>query len=491
MVAGVTTPYSTVAPMFGPAPAWVPPAEQERYLSYGVYENIYWNRPETFKVVVRGAEDKPIYVPTGRTIVDTTNRYVATGFSFTVHPAFGTDAEKALAQQTFEDFFDREKFASKFVSNKRFGLIRGDWLWHLFADPDKPEGRRLSIQAVDPGSYFPVYAPNDPDKLIRVHLVDQYLNEKGEERLKRLTYDKDPETGAITVSEGVFKLDNWYDTPKPEVVIQPPTLLPPEITTIPVYHVKNFEEPGNPFGSSELRGLERIMSAVNQAISDEDIALALEGLGVYATDGGGPVDEDGNDTDWVLGPGEVVENAINFRRVNGVNTLGPYGEHIERLVQFMEEASATPKVAIGKVDVQVAESGVALHLQMGPMLSKADEKDLEVVGVHKQMFFDLRTWFRLYENINLDNVRIIPTLGDKLPVNKSKEIDLILTLVRDGIMSRETARPLLAKYGYVFAANEQELVDNEARATAAAFAGPGTPGAQDDLTTENRIGTEL
>lgn len=492
MAAGDTTPYSTVAPLFGALPSWVPTLEQERIESYRVYEDIYWNNPGVFKVIARGAEDKPIYVPTGRTIVDTTNRYVGTGFNFMVDPLVGTPAEREAATLAFTALFAREKMKSKYAANKRYGLIRGDWLWHIVADPEKPEGKRISIYAVDPGSWFPVYDDNNLDHLIKIHLVEQFLNEKNEVRLKRLTYEWDPAgSGQILMSEGVWKLDKWFTPENPEVVITPPTLLPAEITSFPVYNIKNFEEPGNPYGSSELRGLERIMQAVNQAVSDEDIALALEGLGVYATDGGGPVDEDGNETDWILGPGEVVENGLNFRRVSGVSSLEPYTDHINRLITFMQEASATPAVAIGKVDVQVAESGIALALQMGPMLSKAIEKDQEILDVHTQMFYDLRAWFQVYEGINLQNVSVLPVLGDKLPLNKEKEVNLILSLVNSGLMSKETARPLLAKYGYVFAPNENDLITEESKQAASVFAEAGLPpGAEEESADAGRLAAE-
>lgn len=473
-----TTPYSTIAPLLGVLPSWVPAFEQQRIQSYAIYEDIYWTNPNTFKVVQRGSDDEPIYVPTGRTIVDTTNRYVGVGFNFSVDPLLGSPAEQAAATLAFTALFAREGMRSKYASNKRYGLIRGDWIWHIVADPAKPEGSRISIHAADPASMFKVYADDNLDKVVKIHLVEQFVNDKDEVRLKRLTYEYDPAgSGLIQMSEGVFEItpDKWYGALNPEVVITPPTLLPAEITAFPVYHIKNFEEPGNPYGSSELRGLERIMSAVNQAMSDEDIALALEGLGVYATDGGGPVDEDGNDTDWVIGPGRVVENGLNFRRVSGVGNLDPYGDHIGRLVNFMKEASATPDAAIGKVDVQVAESGIALLLQLGPMLSKAEEKDLAILDVHTQMFFDLRQWFKVYEGIGMDNVSIIPILGPKIPPNKKQEIDIILGFVRDGIMSKQTARPLLAKFGYVFAENENDLVTDESAQAASVFAEAGVP----------------
>lgn len=475
--ASTTTPYSTVAPFFGATPAYVRTEDAERINSYLTFEQIYWNDPNAYKVVGRGDDFDSIYVPNGRTIVDTTNRYVASGFGYSVvagtDPAtgnpIGTPEQIALAQSIMANWFKRERFLSKFAMNKRYGMIRGDWLWHIIADPLKLEGTRISVDAVDPGSWFPVFDDNDPDKIIRMHLVDVFFNEAGDKRLKRLTYDKDPETGLITMSEAVYELDGWWKIDaEPELIVTPPTALPAEIMHFPIYHIPNTEEPANPYGSSELRGVERIIQAVSQAVTDEDLALALEGLGVYATDGGGPVDEEGDDAPWHIYPGAVLENAAGFKRVNGVSSLAPYDSHVTRLLNFLKQASSTPDVAVGNVDVQVAESGVALALQMGPMLAKAAEKDTVIVDVHTQMFYDLKTWFKIYEGWDILAVDIVPTLGDKLPVNVDKEIERAIKMIDAGLWSSLTAREELAKKGIVFAVDEDARVSTEKAATAAA-----------------------
>lgn len=462
---GITTPYSTVQPMFGPLPGWVPPLEQQRIESYRVYEDIYWNNPDTFKLTARGSEDRPIYVPTGRTIVDTTNRYVGTGFDFLVDPTIGGDDAKALATKAFTRLFRREKFKSRYAMNKRYGLIRGDWLWHIVADPLKAPGTRISIKAIDPGAWFPVYQDDDLDRLVKIHIAEQFVY-PGDTKVwvKRLTYERLP-SGQIQASEGIFDLKDWDLSGSPEEVTLPPTTLDPRITAFPVYHIKNFEEPQNPYGSSELRGLERVMAAVNQAVSDQDLALALQGLGLYATDGAGPVDEEGNDIPWQLGPGQVVENALGFKRIDGIGSVQPSLDHIGMLVNFMKEASATPDAAIGKVDVQVAESGVALLLQLGPMLAKAEEKDQEIIDVHTQMFFDLKNWFLVYEGENFVEADVLPLLGSKIPINRDKEIQFVLDMIAAKVMSAQTGRERLAVLGYKFEENEAVIIAQEAALT--------------------------
>lgn len=472
---GLFTPYSTAQPLFGALPSWITNLlDQQRILSYQVYEEIYWNVPETFKLTARGSEDSPIYIPTGRTIIDTTNRYVGAKFNFAVDPAFGTPNDQAALQLAFRSLFARERFRSQFAANKRFGLIRGDWLWHITADPAKPAGSRLTIRPVDPASYFPIYDEDDIDRIVGCHLVDQFLDDSDNNRpkIRRQTYRKTI-SGGVSVEEGIFELDKW-EGPQfaPQRVVQPLRMLPAQITALPVYHVKNFEEPGNPFGSSELRGIERIMAAINQSVSDEELALALEGLGMYATDSGAPVDDEGNDTDWILGPGRVVEleEGKSWTRVDGIGSVAPYQNHIDMLVNFLHEASATPDVARGKVDVKVAESGVSLLLQMGPMLGKAEEKDIIIDDVHLQMFFDItRGWLPAYEAQSFGDALVIPTFGDKLPVNRAQKFTELNDMLTHRVISAGFYRAEATKLGYVFPEDiGVDVVEEQAALTEAA-----------------------
>lgn len=450
------TPYSTGVELFGTKPNWIPwELDVLRIQSYQTYEEIYWNVPDIFKVALRGTNNSPIYIPSARTIIDTTHRYTAPRFGVaTVDGVSGqpsVDSTASLVALTA--LMRRERFRSKFNGNKRYGLIRGDAIWHVTADENKVVGSRLTITALDPGMYFPIPDENDVDRIIGVHLVEHMETADGP-RIRRLTYRK-TEAGGITVEEGMFEIDKWGGPDARAVqVIRPPTDLPMNITSIPVYHIKNFEEPGNPFGSSEIRGLERIMSAVNQTVSDEDLALALEGIGMYATDSSHPVDpETGKRVPWQLGPGRVVHyDGEKFDRISGVSNLATsYGAHYIRLWEALKQASSTPDIAIGAVDVQVAASGIALALQLGPMLAKSGEKDELILDVHNQMFFDIvNMWFPAYEQLSFEGVMVNCVTGDAVPVDRQARFTELNDMLDRGVIDTEYYRIEASKLGYVF-----------------------------------------
>jgi hypothetical protein len=469
------TPYSTLAGLLPAAPTWPPTTvDQQRVLSYEVYEKIYWTAPAVFKLSMRGTEDKPIYVPSGRTIVETTHRYLCPDFSVNVIDRLGSETTEsvAAAQIVLDEFFRREQFLSKFNGAKRFGLIQGDWVWHVTADPSKQLGSRLSIHALDPSMYFPVTAEDDLSKIIAVHLVEP-VGKEGQSRIHRQTYSKVPQpdgTNKISVSEGIFETDKWYQLDSvPLELLRDEELLPDPITTIPVYHIRNFDEPGNPFGSSEMRGIERLMVALNQTLSDEELTLALDGIGMYATDAPQPVNaQTGQPEPWKLGPGRVVHHPTDttWNRVTGVSSMSPYGEHYDRVWEALKQAANTPDIAIGMVDVSSAESGVALILKLSPMLAKVKEKAQIILDVHTNLFFDLlNMWYPAYEDTTFDNVTVQCVSGSALPINREERFRELNDMLEGGVIDTQYYREEVTKLGYVFPDDMQTRVDAERERT--------------------------
>lgn len=480
-------PYSNVA-RWAQNPSWVPASHQARISSYAVYEEIYWNHiATTYKVMNRGLDqaDEPLYVPSSRIVIDTLNRYIGTKLTPQIDPQTGTEATQIAARQAYANLFTRERFASRYNAAKRDGLIKGDWGWHIVANPNKPEGSRISVLPFKPESLFPAYEDEvieggDPDKIVQIRLAE--LVQIGDETFVRVQlYDRTvDEAGTIYTSLTLWKPDEWHlwrfddDAKAPQQTLTPPTALPPQITAFPVYHVP-FNQPVNePFGSSMLRGLETLQAALNQGYTDEDLALALMGLGVYATDAAGnPTTPDGKATDWLLYPGVVLQNSKGLRRVEGITTVQPYTEHFGRLEGYMADATGATDAARGRLEVSEAESGVALQLRLGPTLSKAEIEDQVLLDVHAQMFYDLTNmWFPVYERQNFTDVRVYPVLGDKLPVNRKEEAALVQGLVLANILSTTSAQQYLRTKGFVnmFDEREPELVLAEIAARAAAEA---------------------
>jgi len=456
------TPYSTARSMMGPLPSWLPPDDAERISAYQVYESLYRNVPDAFKLVQRGSDQNPIYIPNARTLIEATNRFLAKNWTFALDPKMGTPEERELLQSTLTNVFRREQVHAKFATQKRYGLVRGDSIWHLTVDEDKEPGKRISLYEIDPAEYFPIHDEEDNDRLVGCHLVTQFVD--GDATIiRRQTYRKEDD-GGISYELSWWELSAWDDrtgsgqelkkvnTPSGQEAISA-EMLNPLVTSIPVYHVKNNRVPGSPFGASELEGLERIFGAVNQAISDEEVALAMDGLGLYATTSGPPVDENDEEINWRIGPGYVVEidEGTTWERVSGVTSVAPNLDHIQYLEKSMRNAAGVPDIAIGNVDTAVAQSGIALSFHMGPLLAKNEEKELEILSVMDHMLYDITTmWLPAYEQLSTA-AQAVSIVGDPLPVDRQATLAEITSLVDKQLISISYAQQLLSeKLGYEF-----------------------------------------
>lgn len=510
--------YATALQLNRPAPAHVSKDDDlERVRAYGTYEDIWNNVPEAFAALLR-SEDDPLarrYVPVAREIIEATNRYLAQDMDTVWTPIPGnTIPDEAMAEWTgrLAAFWAREEVDIKFLSSKRWTLIKGDGLLHVTADPLKAEGTRVRLTEIEADQYFPIYDPADGERVIGCYLVSVVLDDDQEEIVQRIEYRKvrnEEESGALNGAPigsvfyrlGFYEPDGWddrdpeddepapVDAPSwaaiPEGSTQDPFAgfpLAPVITSIPVYHFRNHRRGGKAgrFGTSEIQGLETIFAGIIQNASDEDVSVAMAGLGVYWTDSGKAKNADGTDADWVIGPASVaeLEKDGKFGRVPGITSVAPYQDHIKFMEETIRGANAVPEIASGRTESSAQISGVALRIQFMPTLSANAEREAEIASKWTQLLFDLLTmWFPVYEGWNPLPVQPSVVFGDPLPPDRVAVIQEIMGLLAPvQLVSKEWAASYLSeKLGYNFpadmlvtaAAEQQATLDAEAAQIAA------------------------
>jgi hypothetical protein len=461
---GTFTPYSTVTPLISGSEAsfvWAPALEQERVASYQKYEELYWNNPTAFRLEMRGSDLNPIYVPNPRAIVDSTAHFLMKGVQLKV--------PSEQDQLKLNKFLKREEFYTRFHTAKHSGVVRGDYIFHIYADPRKPEGSRVCLVSVDPGSYFPLYSEDDPDTILGIDIVDQFMNNNAQSKVLRQRYRYMSVQGRTRVTTELLLLEpnEWWDDRQNQVIktLVPEKLLPESITTIPVYHFCNIDWQGQLYGSSELRGFERILSSINQSTTDEDTALALEGLGVYATDAPTPTDDSGAEEEWEISPGKVLEipNGSKFERVAGVGSIKPFQDHLNFLSDALMDSSGTFQPQ--KIDVQVAQSGIALAIRFLPTMAKIEQREAQTEAGLQQMFFDWAVWEKEYENesFSVNDFEVDVVLDDKLPKNKVERLNELNNMVDRRVISKSYYRRIMQEeFGYQFPDNiEQEILSEQ------------------------------
>jgi hypothetical protein len=501
------SPYATATALKRPAPSYVTdPEDIERVGAYGAYEDIWNNVPEAFAELLR-AEDDPLarrYVPVVREILEATNRYLAQDVETTWTPVPGNPEPSPDAmlewRSRLDAFWVREEVAIKFMSSKRWLLIKGDGLLHLSADLSKAEGSRVRLTEIPPEQFFPIWDPRDGERIIGCYLVSVVLNDDDEEIVQRIEYRKSATEedvaafgtpiGQVFYRLGFFEQDGWDGRNLEESELKPveapawsvstvpgapdPIVgfaLDARITTLPVYRMRNRRRGGiaGRFGTSEIQGLESVFAGVIQNTTDEDLAVALTGLGVYFTDSGKSRDAQGNEIDWEIGPASVaeLEKDAKFGRVPGITSVQPIQDHVKALIASARGANAAPEIASGRTESSAQISGVALRIQFMPTLAANMEREAELSSVWTHLLYDLMTmWFPVYEGWQPLPLQPGIVFGDPLPQDRVAVVTEVTQLVAAGIMSKEFAAEYLAEtLGYKFPADMVESAAAEQQAT--------------------------
>jgi len=533
-----TSVYETVA-MFGrPFPTHVSEKakdDRDRLRAYDTYTELFQNNPEAFTAVLKLDSGNELFrrlIASSRTIIEASNRYFGRGLSWVVEPADPTsaaapggvggegaaastpdggaaaaDATSALLgpQGSLTQLLRREEFGARYMSMKRWSLVRGDGMFHITADPTKEEGQRISITELHPGAYFPIYDPANAERVVGCYIVNIVKDDEDEDMVARLEYrriltQEDVANPSLAGNGGLktvfakltfWELDGWderyleqadlkpvaaparfsaaaADPASSTALLMAGTALPSTITALPVYHFRNNRRGGSVFGVSELQGIETMITGVNQTVSDQELAVALQGLGLYWTDSGQAKDTDGNAIPYKISPGSMLslEEGGKIGRLSGVDSVSPSMQHAKFLQDSMQEATGTPAVAIGRPNNTSAESGVALAIEMSPVVSKGEEKEEEHLGRLTQMLFDLLTgWMPAYEGYTDDGTRVIPVFDDPVPVDRAAVVTEVTSLVTGKIISARTARDVVAeRLGYQFSDDEDARLAGEAQA---------------------------
>jgi len=430
--------------------------DAQRIHSYQLYDDFYYNRPETFCVTVRENSDTEIYLPSTKKIVNATARFLAVDFNFTLKGGSIDQVENFL-----HNLFAREEIMRRFIRGKRSMLTRGDLVWYITADPDKPEGKRLTVNTIHPGNVFPIEHPDDDTRVIGWHIVDLVSDPRDKDDpdkqvARRQTYRRNA-SGEITYEAATFEIGTWDDRNlkkdeiKPVSIIKKQFTLPREITAFPVYLVPNHEPDGSSWGMSLVAGMEYIINALNQSITYEDLTLVLQGLGLYVSTAGPPIDAaTGKAGKYKLHPGNVVEieHDDDFKRVTGVTSLSPFQEHINALDRWGMDGCGVPDMATGSIEVSVAQSGIALALKMGPIIAENSDRELALGGKWDQIGYDLiNGWMPAYEGIRSDT-EFKAIFGDPMPINREAYINELIQLSVMNLITLDEVREKLEVIGY-------------------------------------------
>lgn len=449
---------------------------------YDLYEDLYINSTYQLRIVLRGEDQTPILMPTGKKLVESVNRFLGINVDYLVEGQ-GDEGTQQDLDDWFSNWFKREEFKTKFESGKRWGLVRGDTVWYLYADPTKEPGERISICEVDPRQVFEI--EDIQGYKTGYHIVDLVRDWREPDQptkmvCRRRTFRKAVDDLGCVIKEspvtselGFFELGEWDDRNIDNIVSPIPgtaqgahdaVVLGNDdnyITQFPLYVWNNSKMQNTCWGTSQLAGLETLLYALNQSMTDEDCTIVFQGLGMYVTTAGAPIDpKTGAFCDWNIGPMQIIEIGENqkFDRVTGVNSLQPFQDHMNMINdKGISESAGIPEVAIGRVDVQSAESGISLKLQLMPLLAQNGEKEITFITLLDCMFHDIVTeWLPAYEWETFGNAEVMQQMSvvcifdDPMPVDRTAKINEVILLEENNLILTAMAIDEIRKLGYQY-----------------------------------------
>src|SRR6185312_9566561 len=475
-------PFPTCQP-----PAWLPKDDAQRAAVYDSLDSMYWTEDSSYALRVLVTE-QPIYVPNGRIVVDTISHYLLKGLLIKLE-----DVEKNKKENDdLQAFLKREVFYPRFHTAKHSGCIRGDFVLHMTADPDKPEGKRISLTSVHPGKVLRKFDDDDGEHITEVWIVEPYVNPADKDKLlvRRLHYwyeigkvstnTDDPDTPVppdlelaqagkdrYVWSEEEILVQNdklWTDQEEVYKVLNAGDQLPDQINHIPVFWFKNIAMDGQPFGSSDMRGMERVMRGVSQQITDLNVALALDGLGQFVTDAPPPTGPQGQELPWNIEPGQVLEvpNGNFMKRIDGVTSVTPSLDAVKYAENKIKEASGISAAAMGDAPPAVASNPMALAVNFLPTASKVQERDLFGIAKLEHIFWMWTQFREAYEGEAWpDGLEICVEVGDKLPKDRTERINELNNMLDRDVISIEYYRQEVSLLGYEFPDDIQDQIDAE------------------------------
>lgn len=265
------------------------------------------------------------------------------------------DGDERLTNEA-NGIWDRAGGAYAFMENVTLGMKYGDSVLIPYYDERR---KKWTIKWVDPSIAFPVFDPNDYDKIMKIDFVWADHNSVGD-----LTawFREEWANGVITRYNGGEVVGTRIGTYDENI-----------FNGCPIAWIKPEGEKGRPFGISLVDPLVELVEKYDHLMQKQDQMIDyyanpnLAFKGVKKTDN---VDTGMRKVYFLPSDGDV-----KFIEWSG----SPPGveEHIRRIKDMMSEVSSTPAIAFSNFEFKFADvSGVALKVLFGPLLLKTDKARL-------------------------------------------------------------------------------------------------------------------
>ena len=410
-----------------PLPQRLTTLDSERMRAYRgnleFYEGRQWTESQRRR-------DRRLTFNYARTIIEKTASYTMSGLASVVDPADGSpEAAEASrrAEQALRDVYEANALDQLDFDNEIDCSVLGDAAYKVTWDAVE---ERVRVSAPDVQGLFAWWLADDPSRVWRV--ASRYTL-AGDE--SAMLFDIPASTAAERSVIEVWTNDTfelWLDGALAESADNPYGFIPYVI-------YPNIREPKQFWGVSDLVAVKEPLRELNRALTQLSTILEMSGNPIAVLEN---VTEA---QDIAVQPGavwEIPEKAgaylLDLLQGGGASL---HVEYANRILRTMHDLAEVPRSAFG--DNRQALSGVALQLELDPLLKKVSRKRLiRGAALRKRNEMVLRILEgQTGESFAPYRSRI--AWAPVLPQDRSRLIEDETRLVAAGIHSRRTAAGLL------------------------------------------------
>ena len=368
-----------------------------------------------------------------KTLVDKAASYLMGGVGFVVDEVDASEAAKQRAREAeraLREVYDANGLAQLDFDSEIDAAVLGDGAFKVTWDADE---RRVRVSAPDVQGIHAWWLGDDVSRIWRVASRYRLGADEAALMLGRHAGEADGSNATrrqhmVTElwTDETFEL--WLDGSLVESKANP-------YGFIPFVLYPNLREPKQFWGTSDIAAVIEPARELNRALSQLSMILELSGNPIAV------LENVSESQDIAVTPGavwELPERAraylLDLLQGGGVKL---HADYVDMIYRTLHDLGETPRTAFGSGNASL--SGVALNIELDPLLKKVQRKRLlREVALKRRNEMILRL-LEQHTGVSYAPYRSRVVWGELLPVDRSRLVADEARLVAAGIHSRRTA----------------------------------------------------
>ncbi len=361
-----------------------------------------------------------------KVIIDKITSYLMSGVTLAVDPVSDSAEARASAQraeQALNQVYEDNNLAQLDFETEIDCAILGDGCFKVIWDA---EAKRVRVTAPDVQGIYAWWLGDDTSRVWRV--ASRYSLSAEEAEILYHTNPKKAKTASVVEVWTDRDFELWVDGALVEQKANP-------YGFIPFVIYPNLREPKKFWGTSDLGQLMLPQRELNRAMSQLAKILELSGNPIAVLEN---VEES---EDIAVRPGAVwniPEDAraylLDLLQGGGVNL---HINYVNLLYRILHDVSESPRSAFGGTERNL--SGVALELELQPLLQKVKRKRLIRAAAYNQRNRIILKLLEKYRNQRFGDNHLRIVWGPVLPQDMERLISNEQILIQNGVHSRRRA----------------------------------------------------